>query len=62
MAMERPGFVNFITAFFGFFVLFVMGVIVTTFVYFNYFENDLAYDIVQDYEEKKIQSPNINKT
>ncbi|UCG70781.1 MAG: hypothetical protein JSV09_07230 [Thermoplasmata archaeon] len=55
MAMERPGFVDFIMAFLGFFMLFVIGVMVTTFVYFNYFENDLAYDIARKYEEIKIR-------
>jgi hypothetical protein len=54
MAMERPGIREFIPTFLGFFVLFILGVLVTTFVYFNYFENDLAYDIVQKYEEIKI--------
>ena len=54
MAMERPGFREFLPNFLGFFVLFILGVMVTTFVYFNYFENDLAYDIAQKYEEIKI--------
>jgi hypothetical protein len=51
MAVVRPGFREFISAFVGFFVLFAIGVIMTTFVYFNYFENDLAYNIAQKYEE-----------
>lgn len=54
MAMERPGFREFLPNFLGFFVLFVLGVMVTTFVYFNYFENDLAYDIARKYEKIKI--------
>jgi hypothetical protein len=53
MAVVRPGFREFIGAFLGFFVLFIITVILTTFVYFNYFENDLAYDIAQKYEEIK---------
>ena len=53
MAVVRPGFREFIGAFLGFFVLFIIGVIMTTFVYFNYFENDLAYDIAQKYEKIK---------
>jgi hypothetical protein len=54
MAVMRPGFREFIGAFLGFFMLFIIGVIITTFVYFNYFENDLAYDIAQKYEKIKI--------
>ncbi len=53
MAVVRPGFGEFINAFLGFFMLFIIGVILTTFVYFNYFENDLAEDIVKRYEEMK---------
>jgi hypothetical protein len=53
MAVVRPGFREFIGAFLGFFVLFIIGVVMTTFVYFNYYENDLAYDIAQKYEEIK---------
>jgi hypothetical protein len=54
MAVVRPGFIDFITNFLGFFMFFVIGVIMTTFVYFNYFENDLAFDIAQKYEKIKI--------
>jgi hypothetical protein len=54
MAVVRPGFREFIASFLGFFVLFIIGVVMTTFVYFNYYENDLAYDIAQKYEEIKI--------
>ena len=54
MAMERPGFREFLPNFLGFFILFIMGVMVTTFVYFNYFENDLAYDIARKYEKIKV--------
>jgi hypothetical protein len=61
MAVERPGFRDFIGTFLGFLVIFIIGVIVTTFVYFNYFENDLAFDIAQDYEEKKFNHPQDNK-
>jgi hypothetical protein len=53
MAVVRPGFREFIGAFLGFSVLFIIGVIMTTFVYFNYFENDLAYDIARKYEKMK---------
>jgi hypothetical protein len=53
MAVVRPGFREFIGAFLGFFVLFIVTVIMTTFVYFNYFENDLAADIVKKYDEMK---------
>jgi hypothetical protein len=53
MAVVRPGFREFIGSFLGFFVLFIIGVMMTTFVYFNYFENDLAYDIAQKYEAIK---------
>jgi hypothetical protein len=53
MAVVRPGFREFVGAFIGFFVLFIIGVVMTTFVYFNYYENDLAYDIAQKYEELK---------
>jgi hypothetical protein len=57
MAMERPGFVDFIGAFLGFFILFIIGVVMTTFVYFNYFENDLAFDIARKYEEMNKELP-----
>ena len=53
MAVVRPGFQEFIISFLGFFMLFIIGVIMTTFVYFNYFENDLAEDIVKRYKEMK---------
>jgi hypothetical protein len=53
MAVVRPGFREFISSFLGFFVLFIIGVVVTTFVYFNYYENDLAYDIARKYEKIK---------
>lgn len=54
MAVVRPGFRAFLISFTGFFVLFITGVLMTTFVYFNYYENDLAYDIAKKYEEIKI--------
>jgi hypothetical protein len=53
MAVVRPGFREFIGAFLGFFMLFSITVIIITFVYFNYFENDLAEDIVKRYDEMK---------
>ncbi|UCE37487.1 MAG: hypothetical protein JSW00_18865 [Thermoplasmata archaeon] len=55
MALVRPGFKDIIGDFLGYFMLFIITVIVTTFVYFNYFENDLAYDIARKYEEIKIR-------
>jgi uncharacterized membrane protein len=51
MAVVRPGFQEFMMSFLGFFMLFIIGVVTTSFVYFNYFENDLAADIVMRYDE-----------
>ena len=53
IALRNPGFWSVIQSFIGFFMFFVAGVLIFTFVYFNYFENDLAEDIVRKYEEMK---------
>jgi len=53
IALRHPGFWSVLQSFIGFFVFFVIGVLIFTFVYFNYFENDLAEDIVRKYEDIK---------
>jgi hypothetical protein len=53
IALKNPGFWSVIQSFIGFFMFFFAGVLIFTFVYFNYFENDLAEDIVRIYEELK---------
>ena len=53
MALRNPGFWSVLQSFIGFFMFFLAGVLLITFVYFNYFENDLAEDIIRKYEEIK---------
>jgi hypothetical protein len=53
IALRHPGFWSVIQSFIGFFMFFVASVLIFTFVYFNYFDNDLAEDIVRKYEEIK---------
>jgi hypothetical protein len=53
IALRHPGVWSVLQSFIGFFMFFVLGVLIFTFVYFNYFENDLAEDIVRKYEEMK---------
>ncbi len=53
IALRHPGFWSVLQSFIGFFIFFVVGVLIFTFVYFNYFENDLAEDIVRKYEDIK---------
>ncbi|UCG70021.1 MAG: hypothetical protein JSV09_03125 [Thermoplasmata archaeon] len=53
IALKHPGFWGVIQSFIGFFMFFFAGILIFTFVYFNYFENDLAEDIVRKYKEIK---------
>jgi hypothetical protein len=57
MAIRNPEFVEVMFSFVIFFIFFIPGVIIGTFVYFNYFENDLASDIAIKYKELKEQKP-----
>jgi hypothetical protein len=42
-----------IASFIGYYFFFFLSAFIFTFVYFNYFENDLAYDIAKRYEKIK---------
>ncbi len=53
MALRNPAFLEVMVSFVIFFIFFIPGVFVGTFVYFNYFENDLARDIAKRYRELK---------
>lgn len=57
MALRNPAFMDVMSSFVIFFVFFISGVIIVTFVYFNYFEDDLASDIAIKYKELKAQKP-----
>jgi hypothetical protein len=57
MAIRNPEFVEVMFSFVIFFIFFIPGVIIGTFVYFNYFENNLASDIAIKYKELKEQKP-----
>jgi hypothetical protein len=62
MALRNPEFVQVMFSFIIFFIFFIPGVYVGTFVYFNYFENDLARDISKRYKELKEESAENTKT
>jgi hypothetical protein len=53
LALEKQGIRSVLSSFALFYPFFVVGVFLFTFIYFNYFENDLAYDIANKYEELK---------
>jgi hypothetical protein len=53
LALKNPAFMRVVLSFAGYFMFFICGLIIFTFIYFNYFENDLAADIVKKYEEMK---------
>jgi hypothetical protein len=51
IALRNPAIISVMFSFIIYSMFFVVGVVIFTFVYFNYFENDLAKDIVKRYEE-----------
>jgi hypothetical protein len=62
MALRNPEFVQVMFSFIIFFIFFIPGIFVGTFVYFNYFENDLASDIANKYKKLKEEEPTNTKT
>jgi hypothetical protein len=62
MALRNPAFLEVMVSFLIFFIFFIPGVYIGTFVYFNYFENDLASDIAQRFKELKEKGTEDNKT
>ena len=53
MALKNPAILDVMFSFIIFFIFFVTGVFIGTFVYFNYFEDDLALDVSRRYRELK---------
>ncbi|MCK5559302.1 MAG: hypothetical protein KAJ51_01870 [Thermoplasmata archaeon] len=53
LALEKVDWVAIITSFIGYYFFFFLSAFIFTFVYFNYFENMLAYDISRRYEKIK---------
>lgn len=53
LALKNPQFQDFAWGFLGYFMFFVGGVFIFTFVYFNYFNDDLAIDIATKFEKIK---------
>jgi hypothetical protein len=53
LALEKSEIRSVLSSFASFYIFFVVGVLIFTFIYFNYFENDLALDIAKKYEELK---------
>lgn len=51
MALRNPAIISVMFSFLTYSLLLVTGIIIFTFVYFNYFENDLVYDIARKYRE-----------
>jgi hypothetical protein len=62
MALRNPAFLEVMASFVIFFIFFIPGVYIGTFVYFNYFENDLASDIAKRYGELKEENQDDKKT
>ena len=57
LAMRHPGFISVLYSMLIYSIFFVGGIFIVTFIYFNYFENDLAADIAKKYEELKEPEP-----
>ena len=53
MALKNPAILQVMYSFVIFFIFFFAGIFIVTFVYFNYFEDDLAQDISRRYKELK---------
>ncbi len=53
MAVRDPDFWDVMANFTSYIVFFAMGIFIFTFVYFNYFNEDLAIDIAEKYEKMK---------
>jgi MFS family permease len=53
LALRNPGFIGVLISMLIYTIFFIGGILIITFIYFNYFENDLAADIVRQYEETK---------
>jgi hypothetical protein len=62
MALKNPAFQSVLQGFIIYFLFFFIGIFIITFVYFNYFEEDLVYDIVQRYHELKAKKSEDTKT
>jgi hypothetical protein len=58
MALRNPEFVEVMFSFVMFFIFFIPGVFIGTFVYFNYFQNDLASDIARKFRELREEKTN----
>ncbi len=56
MALKNPAILEVMYSFIVFFIFFVSGVFIGTFVYFNYFEDELAQDVYRRYNELKDRS------
>lgn len=53
LALEKVDWVAIVTSFIGYYFMFFITALIFTFIYFNYFENELAYDIARRYEKIK---------
>ncbi len=53
LALRHPGFISVLYSMVTYSIFFVGGIFIITFIYFNYFENELAADIVEKFEEIK---------
>lgn len=53
LAIRNPQFLSVLLSFLTYSLFYVAGILIFTFIYFNYFENDLAADIVKRYNEMK---------
>jgi hypothetical protein len=62
IALKNPAILQVMYSFLIYFIFFFMGVFIMTFVYFNYFEDDLAIDVFQRYNELKEKAAKNNKT
>jgi hypothetical protein len=51
LALEKSEVQSVLLSFASFYIFFVIGVLIFTYIYFNYFENDLASDIAKKYEK-----------
>jgi hypothetical protein len=51
LALEKSEVQSVLLSFASFYIFYVIGVLIFTYIYFNYFENDLANDIAKKYEE-----------
>ena len=51
LALRNPAFISVMISFLVYSMFFVSGTLIFTFIYFNYFENDLAQDIARRYDE-----------